>query len=148
MHASPPIESRPPGTVMLELRTSARPENLKRVRSAVRDAAVEAGCSDACAEEVVIAVNEACMNVMEHGYALDPDGVLIVQLSVDKGVLFTWLGDQCAPVDISELKSRDLEDVRPGGLGVHFMRECMDDIRFLPPPSSLGNLLQMTKTIS
>jgi len=88
------------------------------------------------------------MNVMEHGYKLDPDGELAIQLSVNKGVLITWLSDECASVDTSELQSRPLEDLRPGGLGVHFMRECMDEITFLEPPAGSGNLLQMTKAIS
>ncbi len=148
MNADRNIANRPPGKIILELRTDARPERLKQIRDAVRQAAFDAGCSENCAEEVVIAVNEACMNVMEHGYALEPDGEMILQLSIDKGVLVTWLGDKCAPIDTANLKSRPLEDVRPGGLGVHFMRECMDDITFLTPPAGLGNLLQMTKTIS
>lgn len=126
----------------------ARPDQLKRVRAAVRDAAINAGCSESCAEDVVIAINEACMNVMEHGYGLDPNGEMTIQLSVNKGMLVAWLGDNCAPVDATELKSRPLEEVRPGGLGVHFMRECMDEITFLEPPPGVGNLLQMTKTIS
>lgn len=142
------IANGPPGDAILELRLVAKPETLKQVREAVRGAAIKAGCSENCADEIVIAINEACMNVMEHGYALDPTGEMTLQLSVDQGVLVTWLGDHCAPVDLDALKSRSLEDVRPGGLGVHFMRECMDEIRFLTPPAGLGNLLQMTKTIS
>ncbi len=148
MHAKTPVNSRPPGELVLDMRSAAKPENLKQIRTAVRDAALGAGCSESCADEIVIAVNEACMNVIEHGYALDPNGVLTVQLSAQNGTLFAWLGDQCKPIDLSQLKSRSLEDIRPGGLGVHFMRECMDDIKFLPPPPGYGNLLQMTKTIS
>lgn len=142
------IADRPPGEAILELRTVARPEHLKQIRTAVRAAAIGAGCSENCADEIVIAINEACMNVMEHGYKLDPDGELAIQLSVNKGVLITWLSDECASVDTSELQSRPLEDLRPGGLGVHFMRECMDEITFLEPPAGSGNLLQMTKAIS
>jgi sigma-B regulation protein RsbU (phosphoserine phosphatase) len=142
------IAGGPPGETILELRVFARPDQLKKIRTAVRDAAAAAGCSENCTEEVVIAMNEACMNVMEHGYELDPNGELTVQLSVDNGILVAWLGDQCAPVDQADLKSRPLEDLRPGGLGVHFMRECMDDVAFLTPPAGLGNLLQMTKRIS
>ena len=142
------VASRPPGEVVLEMQTDARPECLKHIRTAVREAAIGAGCSENCADEVVIAINEACMNVMEHGYALDPNGKLMLQLSVENGILIAWLGDECAPIDMKEMKSRPLEEVRPGGLGVHFMRECMDEITFLSPPAGFGNLLQMTKTIS
>ncbi len=148
MNADRTIAGGPPGKMILELRVFARPDQLKQIRKAVREAAIAAGCSENCAGEVVIALNEACMNVMEHGYELDPNGELTVQLSIDNGILVAWLGDQCAPIDQSDLKSRPLEDLRPGGLGVHFMRECMDEVTFLTPPAGLSNLLQMTKTIS
>lgn len=148
MNAGRTVASGPPGKLVLEVRTFARPDQLKQIRTAVREAAIGAGCSEKCADEVVIALNEACMNVMEHGYELDPDGELSLQLSVDNGVLVAWLGDQCRPIEQSDLKSRALDDLRPGGLGVHFMRECMDEVTFLTPPAGLGNLLQMTKTIS
>ena len=148
MNADRVIANRPPGELVLDLQTVARPEHLKKIRTAVREAAIGAGCSENCADDIVIAMNEACMNVMEHGYKLDPDGKLTVQLAVDKGVMVAWLVDECASVSASDLKSRPLEELRPGGLGVHFMRECMDEVRYLAPPAGLGNLLQMTKTIS
>lgn len=138
----------PPGETILDLRTSARPEHLKQIRTATQEAASAAGCGERCAEDIVIAVNEACMNVIEHGYKMDPTGEFIVQLSVDAGILIVWISDFCARVDSGGFRSRDLEDVKPGGLGVHFMQECMDEVLFLDPPSDFGNLLQMTKRIS
>ena len=148
MTADRKAASRPPGRMLLDMRLFARPDQLKAVRSAVRDAAIGAGCSDECADEVVIALNEACMNVMEHGYRLDPNGEMTLQLAVKDGMLVAWLGDQCAPIDAADLKSRELDDLRPGGLGVHFMRQCMDEVTCLAPPAGFGNLLQMTKAIS
>jgi sigma-B regulation protein RsbU (phosphoserine phosphatase) len=35
--------------------------------------------------------------------------------------------------------------VRPGGLGVHFIREIMDEVSYLPSPDQTGNLLSMKK---
>jgi sigma-B regulation protein RsbU (phosphoserine phosphatase) len=55
--------------------------------------------------------------------------------------------DNAAPIDVSRCEPRDLDDVRPGGLGMHFMREIMDQVEFLQPPAGFGNLLRMKKTI-
>ena len=44
-------------------------------------------------------------------------------------------------------KGRDLDDVRPGGLGTRFIRELMDVAEFVEPPDGEGNLLRMTKRI-
>jgi sigma-B regulation protein RsbU (phosphoserine phosphatase) len=53
--------------------------------------------------------------------------------------------DFAPPVDPETIKPRDLDDVRPGGLGTHFLREIMDTADFLPAPDGAGNLLRMTK---
>jgi sigma-B regulation protein RsbU (phosphoserine phosphatase) len=45
----------------------------------------------------------------------------------------------------AEIEPRDLDDVRPGGLGVHFMREIMDEISYLPQEGDYGNILRMVK---
>ena len=49
---------------------------------------------------------------------------------------------------MAKVKPRDLNDIRPGGLGTHFMRETMDEVEFLISPDGGGNLLRMTKQIS
>ena len=41
-----------------------------------------------------------------------------------------------------------LDDVRPGGLGTHFINEIMDEVRFLVPPGGRGNRLEMVKRIA
>ena len=55
--------------------------------------------------------------------------------------------DFAAPVDPEKLKPRDLADVRPGGLGIHFIKNLMDSAVFLPGADGIGNVLQMTKRV-
>ena len=50
-------------------------------------------------------------------------------------------------IDASKVKPRDLDDVRPGGLGTHFIRQVMDECGFVTLPSSEGNLFRMCKRI-
>jgi sigma-B regulation protein RsbU (phosphoserine phosphatase) len=142
------VRIEPPGKKILDLRTNAHPEHLKEIRTAVQGAASDAGCDPQCTEDIVIAVNEACMNVIEHGYKRNSTGEFIVQMAVENANLLVWISDFCARVDPDSLSSRDLEDIRPGGLGIHFMHQCMDEVDFLQPPEELGNLLQMIKRIT
>ena len=51
-------------------------------------------------------------------------------------------------IDVTKIKPRDLNDVRPGGLGTHFIREVMDEVAFLTPPEGRGNLLKLVKRIA
>jgi len=57
------------------------------------------------------------------------------------------LRDFAESIDVSSVKPRDLDDIKPGGLGTHFMREVMDEVQFMPPPADGGNLLRMVKKL-
>jgi len=143
----------PDGDLLLAFRFAARPERLAEARSHVQRACREAGCSEACSGDVVLAVDEACQNVIRHGYGGDPDGEIRIEIRRDGGDLVVYLEDFAPRVDPERVQPRDLEDVRPGGLGTHFIRECMDEREFLPPPEARGepdrgNLLRMKKRIA
>jgi len=135
------------GEMLLDLTFTSKPDRLKLVREVVRAAAEMGGCSEGCAEDMVIAVNEACMNVIQHGYR-GRDGEINLRVWKDSGVMVFRLRDHADPVDMSVIKPRALDELRPGGLGTHFIRTLMDETVFLPPPDGAGNLLQMTKQIS
>src|SRR5713226_234198 len=47
-----------------------------------------------------------------------------------KDALEIVLEDHGTAVNRKKLCGRALEDVRPGGLGLHFIRECMDTVEF------------------
>lgn len=133
-----------PGDPLIELRFPARPDRLRLLRSVVRDAARNAGLEDQDADNVVLAVNEACMNVIQHGYEHDPDGEIRLGIFQLEDALVFRLQDDAPCVDKEKVCSRDLEDIRPGGLGVHFIEKIMDESAFLECGEQ-GNLLQMIK---
>ena len=47
----------------------------------------------------------------------------------------------------SQIKSRDLNDIRPGGLGVHIISECMDEVSYSPADGG-GTVLTMRKKLA
>ena len=57
------------------------------------------------------------------------------------------LMDFAPPIDPAKVQPRDLDDVRPGGLGTFLIREVMDSAEFVEPPPGCGNLLRMVKRI-
>lgn len=124
----------------------ARPEQLCDIRRAVAQAAARLGCPPPLADDVVLAVDEACQNIIRHGYG-GADGDIIVQIARDGAMLVVRLIDFAPPADLSKICPRPLDDLRPGGLGTHFMRAVMDEVSFLPAPPGTGNLLQMIKRI-
>ena len=135
------------GEPVTRIRVPARVQSLKRVRALVREAAQSTGCSEECGRDVVIAVDEACQNVIRHAYGEEDRGDILIDISRKGDRLFVSVVDFAPPVDPAMVHPRPLEELRPGGLGTHFIRECMDRVEFRSPPDGAGNHLWMTKKI-
>ncbi len=133
-----------PAELLLEQRFAARLAVLKQVRASVLDAAHRCGFGAASARDIVLAIDEACKNVIVHAYG-HSDGDMVLRIFLRPDGILLELRDFAAPVDPARIKPRDLADVRPGQLGTHFMREIMDSVTFSPAPDGVGNLLQMVK---
>lgn len=63
------------------------------------------------------------------------------------GAMKIVLEDEARQVEVCNIKSRDLEDVRPGGLGVHIIKQVMDDVVY-EKRDGLGMRLTMIKKVS
>jgi anti-sigma regulatory factor (Ser/Thr protein kinase) len=129
--------------LVAELRFEARPEHLKMMRCVVREATVLCGSTSEVAEKIVIAVNEACMNIIQHAYNDDLTGEIILEIINNHPYLVFKLTDFAETIDASRVQPRALDEIRPGGLGTHFINELMDEVTFSVPESGKGNLLKM-----
>jgi|GEM_PF-533035 len=102
---------------------------------------------------IVRSVDEALANVIRHAYLGktdlpievtckrlrgDPDGTHVTGLEI-------LLEDSGIALDPAKLKGRPLEDLRPGGLGLHFIRQSMDEVEFSHKNGK--NQLRMVKYI-
>lgn len=139
-----PVEAEP----ICELKLPARPELLCMVRALVKCASEKVGCNHHVSEKLVIALNEACMNVIQHAYKSgDGEGEIDLKILKNGGHLYFRLQDFAPPINLDGVRPRELDDVRPGGLGVHFIREIMDDYEMGHLERGGGNYLEMTKKI-
>ncbi len=136
------------GDEIMNLQVPSRPDRLKLVRSAVSQAAAYCDCSDEMVRDVVIAVDEALQNVIRHGYSNRADGEIKVTINRTVDNFLVFIRDYADTVNVEQVQPRNLDDVRPGGLGTHFIREVMDEVTFLPPPDGRGNLLKLVKRIA
>jgi sigma-B regulation protein RsbU (phosphoserine phosphatase) len=132
---------------LLEFSIPARSDQLGRMRAAVRGCIEACGCSETATADIVLAVDEACQNIIRHAYKGNPGGVIELTIRRDGERLIFDLVDHAPAIDPSKVKPRDLDDVRPGGLGTHFIQKVMDRAEFLPRPGGTGNLLRMVKRI-
>jgi sigma-B regulation protein RsbU (phosphoserine phosphatase) len=132
---------------LAEFRFPARTDRLSPARQVVRDALQALGCGKEYIDHTVLAVDEATSNVIRHAYAGDENGEVILQVLTRGDALVIRLIDFAPPVDLATIKPRDLDDIRPGGLGTHIIREIMDKLEFVKPPRGAGNVLEMTRKL-
>ncbi len=149
---TPDLNSKPSATELLgeelmRLRVSAKANRLRLIRNAVRETSEFCGFSKTDVGDIVLAVDEACQNVIRHAYGGKGIGDISIELRQRSDAMIVMIRDFADPVDISKVKPRDLDDIRPGGLGTHLIQEVMDEVDFLPPPIDGGNLLRLVKKI-
>lgn len=126
----------------------AKAEQLILLRELVRDCLQQEDYEQDFIQRMVLAVNEAGMNIIQHAYNNRDTEIFRVEVYTDGKELTFCLTDYAPTVDKSIIKSRDLDDIRPGGLGVHFINELMDRVDYLETPEKqYGNILQMKKKI-
>lgn len=132
--------------IVFRKRFNANSDQLKHMRDWVRSCATSLDFPDQRIDQLVIGVNEACMNIIEHGYKKQP-GEIVFEVYAQAGYLVFQLTDFAGTVDCSKIKSRELDDIRPGGLGVHFINEVMDKVEYLPGADGMGNIIRMSASL-
>ena len=125
----------------------ARAEALHEVRGVVSRACEACGCSHALATDLIIAVGEACQNVVRHAYKDTQDGEATLEIHCKNGIIEFRLQDSAPTVDRDKLKPEWPEDPGSGGMGICLIHDIMDEVEFLPLPPGQGNLLRMVKQI-
>jgi serine/threonine-protein kinase RsbW len=131
-----PLVSR--GSLLLKVELRSNPETLCIVRNALGQLAQTLGFSETDCRAVVLAVDEALTNIIRHAYQGKPEQPIEVSFrriqaardGVLKPALEIVVEDRGLAVDTTKLCGRPLDDVRSGGLGLHFMRESMDAVEF------------------
>lgn len=117
----------------IRLEFVSNPAYLCGVRDMVAQVCRRLGFHDKHAAQVALAVDEALANVMKHGYERRIDRPIWLSLDPIPGTfpgVRIVIEDEARQVDPLQIRGRDLEDIRPGGLGVHIMKEVMDEVRY------------------
>jgi anti-sigma regulatory factor (Ser/Thr protein kinase) len=122
----------------------SQPRYLFVIRSAIYPIVIDAGFSKKEARKIVLAVDEACSNIIKYAYEGDHSKTIALKVSVDQGTLAIELKDSGKKPDVAKIAPRKLDDIRPGGLGTHFMAEVFDRIDY-DTSGEAGTVLTLVK---
>ncbi len=121
------------------------PEVWSHIRILLKDVLEIHQVSDRESNMIALAVDEAFTNVFRHAYDERTCCPIDLRVSCDGNQLTVELQDYGRKCDASKIKSRDLDEIRPGGLGVHIIKSVFDDVQYDTSPPE-GTVLRMKKT--
>ena len=137
--------SETPTTTDFILELDARPDLLRVVRAALAAWCERVGVETAQTDQICLAVDEASTNIIRHAYAGECGHVRLIcsQQTRPSGrsVLIT-LEDDGKQVPLETIRPRELDNVKPGGLGVHLIQQVMDEAVWCHKPDG-GTSLTM-----
>lgn len=146
--AAPLPSAREPalGEPQIRIEIRSNPLYLAGVRELLGSLARRLGFSEEAGSQISLAVDEALCNVIRHGYGKAVDRPIWLSVWPEGGAwskgplpknadaadaypdaLRIVIEDEARQVDPATIRSRDLDEVRPGGLGVHIIQSVMDE---------------------
>jgi serine/threonine-protein kinase RsbW len=131
------VSSASGGGFLLKLELHSDPQLLCVVRGALERLTEVFGFSPPDRRSVTRAVDEALTNIMRHCYNGRTDQPIEMSCtrvrprgSESADGLEILLCDHGPAVDPAKLRGRRLDEIKPGGLGLHFIRQSMDVVEY------------------
>lgn len=130
------------------LKVSSITENLEIIREFINRIARKAGFSEEGADQIELAVDEACTNVIKHAYHFDSKRMLDISVLVDKEKIEIIVTDKGSGFDPDQLAPPDIpkyaHEARVGGLGIYLMKTLMDEVSYSFNPG-IKNTVSLVK---
>ena len=132
------------------LHVTATTDHLSDIRDFVRARVSDIGFSEFEENNIVLAVDEACANLIQHAYHNDPGQSIDIRIAITNAEVRVEISDRAAPFDPGTASLPDMRayfaERRHHGLGILLMTRVMDDIQYQPGRNgSQANTLILTK---
>lgn len=123
-------------------------KELSSIRKFVKDFLTQLNIEENLQYQLLLVIGEAAMNIVQHAYKGGNNSKKIkVELQLNDNFIQIDFYDQGDKADPKKIKPRKLEEIRPGGLGTHFIKMVMDEVLWLDPKAEWINHLRLIKKI-
>lgn len=127
------------------LKVKSKTENLSLIRDFIKTATAEAGVTSDTVENIILAVDEACTNIIKHAYKSFPDGELIIKTKSTLSRFVISIIDYGNSFEPDTIPEPDLQKYyrqkRVGGLGMYLMKTLMDDVKYVSIPGKYNEVM-------
>lgn len=125
-------------------------DNLLGARDFIRQSLKKHVASEVTLNEIVLALDEMCSNLMIHSHHCDPDHLLELTIfTKEKGQLVFEIVDDGSVFDINAFNEPTLDNLitvkRKGGLGIRLVKSIMDTIEYETRDGK--NVCRLTKKV-
>ena len=125
---------------------SVHSSSLKEIRVFAREVLSKDDIFKSTSDDVVLALAEAAQNIVKHAYSgKESSDNLKVEISFENNQLKIDLYDKGEPAIPTNIKPRDVGDIKPGGLGTFFIGQIMDEVMFKTSAADWVNHLVLIK---
>ena len=125
---------------------SVHSSSLKEIRNFARELLAKHDIFKSTSDDVVLALAEAAQNIVKHAYSgQETSDNLKVEISFENNQLKIDLYDKGVPAIPTNIKPRDVDDIKPGGLGTFFIGQIMDEVIFKTAATDWVNHLILIK---
>ncbi len=126
-------------------------ENLKGMRDFVRKSLRSHVASDVVLNEIILALDEMCSNLMIHAHHCNPDHRLEMSIDVpQKGKVVFEIMDDGEMFDINRFQEPKIDNLihekRKGGLGIRLVKSIMDEVLYVKRNGR--NVCRLTKQVA
>jgi len=137
-------------TAEMELRIANRRDEMPSVAAMVERFGRAHLVPSRIVNELNVALDEVLNNVISYGFEPGARSEVLVRLSLDGGEIVVEIEDAGRPFDPLAAPPPDMSgsrrERRVGGLGIHFVRQLMDDVTYAR--SAGRNRLRLMKRIA
>lgn len=123
-------------------------DNLQIIREFVIKVATKAGFNEETQEQIALAVDEACTNVIKHAHKYNSRKPIEILLYVDSKKIKIIISDKGSGFDVAKVEDPDLKkyikESRHSGLGIYLIKALMDDVKYAFNPG-VKNKVEMVK---
>ena len=109
-------------------------DNLEKIREFTKNAALQCGFGEDTIGKIILAVDEACTNIIKHAYKYSPDGIINITISFNDSRFSISITDEGEHFDPTKIPEPDLREYykqkRVGGLGMFLIKRLMDEVKY------------------
>lgn len=133
-----------------EITIASSLSNLSEIRKFVEKNIIDLNLNSTEVAKIVLAVEEACSNVVRHAYLNNPDKLIKISIYASQTELIIEIYDSGKSFDISLIKDPDIKQFvkqkKSGGFGVYLIKKIMDEAVYSKDPNG-NNVLKLVKRL-